>query len=376
MQRPTLERKRYFGYDVPMDKSARQEKLRRRVAVMMGGWSHERGISLQSGTTMFTHLKGPRYTVRVVELMPDRRARVLAPDVAPEPAALEAVRPVSLLSALQELVDWHVDVAMLALHGAGGEDGVVQGALELLGIPHSHSRVTGAALSMDKVVSKCMYAAYGIPTPPFYVVTVANEALTQHEVSGFGWPVVLKSPCLGSSFEVHIVRAPEAYVRTVEHLLEVDERVLVERYIEGREFTCAVLQRRYGAAPEALPVTEIVPVRSEFFDYHAKYTPGATREVTPAPVDAEVTRTIQELAVRCHMALQCESVSRSDLRMDREGRLYVLETNMIPGMTKLSLLPQAARHAGISYRKLVELMVEYAIARAAVRNAWARRAGS
>lgn len=342
------------------------------VAVLMGGWSHERAISLRSGAAMFAHLAGARYSVRAVELLPDRRARVLPPNIAPEPDALHAARRVPMLDALRALQQWPVDVVMLALHGAGGEDGVIQGALELLAIPHSHSGVTGAALSMDKIVSKHLYAAHGIATPPFFVITRAQDALAQHAASGFGWPVVVKSPCLGSSFEVHIVRAAEAFVRTAEHLLQLDQRVLVERYVEGREFTCAVLQRTYGAAPEALPVTEIVPVRSEFFDFDAKYTPGATREITPAPVSAEVAAAIQNMAVACHHALQCECVSRTDVMMDRQGALYALETNMIPGMTPLSLLPQAAKHAGISYRKLMQMMVEYALARATVRRAAAQ----
>jgi len=335
----------------------------------MGGWSHERAISLQSGAAMFAHLAGARYSVRAVELLPDRRARVLPPDVEPGPDALHAAHRVSLLDAFRTLQQWPVDVAMLALHGAGGEDGQIQGALELFGIAHSHSGVAGAALSMDKTISKYLYAAHGIATPPFFVVTQASDAVAQHAASGFGWPVVIKSPCLGSSVEVHIARAPEALVRTVQHLLQLDQRVLVERYIEGREFTCAVLQRSYGAAPEALPVTEIVPVRSEFFDFDAKYTPGATREITPAPVPAETATAVQRMAIACHRALHCECVSRTDVMMNRQGVLFALETNMIPGMTKLSLLPQAAKHAGISYRKLMQIMVEYAAARAAARRA-------
>ncbi|MCX7847525.1 MAG: D-alanine--D-alanine ligase [bacterium] len=350
-----------------MRNPAQNNKLR--VAVFMGGWSHERSISLQSGATMFHHLVGQRYTVRAVELLPDRRARVLSPDIPPEPEALQKERPLPLLDALHTLLHWPVDVAMLALHGVGGEDGVIQGALELLNIPHSHSTVAGAAISMDKIISKRLFTAYAIPTPPFFVITNSNDALAQHQSSGFGWPVVMKSPCLGSSFEVHIVRAPEAFLRTANHLLELDRRVLVERYIEGREFTCAVLQRHYGAPPEALPVTEIVPVHSEFFDFDAKYTPGATREITPAPIPAELAQRIQHLAVQCHQALQCESVSRTDIMMDRQGALFALETNMIPGMTKLSLLPQAAKHAGISYRRLLQMMVEYAHARATTNRA-------
>ncbi len=349
--------------------NADKTDTRVRVAVIMGGWSHEHAISLQSGAAMYAHLAGARYSVRAVELLHDRRARVLAPDVAPAPEAFHAARRVPMLDALRALLQWPVDVAMLALHGAGGEDGVIQGALETLGIAYSHSGVAGAAISMDKIVSKHLYAAHGVATPPFYVVTRGGDALAQHAASGFGWPVVLKLPCLGSSFEVHIARAPEAYERIVQRLLEQDQRVLAERYIEGREFTCAVLQRAYGAAPEALPVTEIVPVRSEFFDFDAKYTPGATREITPAPIAPESAAALQRAAVQCHTALQCESVSRTDFMMDRQGGLYALETNMIPGMTQLSLLPQAAKHAGITYRKLMQMMVEYARGRAAARRA-------
>ena len=140
-------------------------------------------------------------------------------------------------------------------------------------------------------------------------------------------------------------------------------RVLIERYIRGREFTCAVLQRRHGGPAEAMPVTEIVPVAGAFFDYKSKYSRGGSRELTPAPIDARIARAIQDAAVRCHDALQCDCVSRTDFMMDAKDALFALETNAIPGMTTMSLLPQAAREAGISYAALLDIMVDHALSR-------------
>jgi D-alanine-D-alanine ligase len=334
---------------------------RRRIAVLMGGWSHERDISIHSGTVIFSHLAPARYLCRAVELTTDRRARVLAPGCVPHAPARRRARPQGLLDAFRALQRWGVEVVVVALHGVGGEDGVVQGFLEMLGLPFTHSGVRGSALAMDKEISKRLYDSHGIATPDYVVITRARPLAAQLRAVHLGWPVVAKPPCLGSSFEVHIVPDAPALRPVVRRLLALDERVLLERYVRGREFTCAVLQRTPQAAPLALPVTEIVPVTSPFFDFQAKYTPGATQEITPAKIPARVARAIQQQAVACHGALHCGGVSRTDVMMDARGRTFALETNTIPGMTATSLLPQAAAAVGISFAALLDIMINYAL---------------
>jgi len=336
---------------------------RRRVAVLMGGWSHERAVSLRSGAAMVSQLDPGRYDRRAVNLLEDRQALVLEPGTEPTDAAWQAARPMPLLEAFRVLAAWPVDVAALALHGAGGEDGTLQGFLETLGIPYTHSGVAGSAISMDKEVSKLLYTAHGIATPRHVIVRPGDDPVAC--AGDLGWPVMVKPPCLGSSFEVYVAADAAALRAACASLFAIDRRVLVEQFIRGREFTCAALQRRYGGKTEALPVMEIVPKSGTFFDFKAKYTPGATSELTPAPIAAELAARIQDTAVRCHEALQCEGVSRTDFMLDAAGSLFALETNAIPGMTELSLLPKTAKVAGISFAQLLDLMIEFALSRPA-----------
>ncbi len=342
-------------------KSTKPTPAKRRVAVLLGGWSHERDISIRSGTVIFSHLAPARYLCRAVELTSDHRARVLAPGCVPHDAAWRRARPQGVLDAFRALQHWGVEVVIVALHGVGGEDGVVQGFLQMLGLPFTHSGVRGSALAMDKEISKRLYDSHGIPTPEYVMIRRARPLAAQLRAVRLGWPVVAKPPCLGSSFEVHMVPDAPALRTTVRRLLALDERVLLERYVRGREFTCAVLQRTPQAAPIALPVTEIIPVASPFFDFQAKYTAGATREITPAKIPARGAREIQQQAVACHRALHCGCISRTDFMMDARGRAFALETNTIPGMTATSLVPQAAAAVGISFGALLDIMIEYAL---------------
>ena len=347
-----------------MTMKRKQQRRRLRVAVLMGGWSHERSVSFMSGETMFAHVAPERYEKRAVQICADGALKLLPPGVAPATAAWRAARRMTLTEGFAALQHWGVDAVVLALHGAGGEDGVLQGFLETLGIPYTHSGVRGSAAAIDKVISKQVYLACGIPTPACRVVT-PDDGLAALSGGSLAFPLVVKSPCLGSSYGVHIVDAPAALQRAVRQLWKIEPRVLIERYIDGRECTCAVLERRYGAPAEALPVTEIVPVSSTYFDFKAKYTKGASREITPAEIAPRIARRIQAIAVRCHQALQCESVSRTDFRLSPAGAVFALETNTIPGMTGTSLLPQAAAVAGISFAELLDMMIDYAVQRAA-----------
>jgi len=295
------------------------------VAVLMGGWSAEREISLRSGKACADALERSGHQVSRIDV--DR-------DVA---ATLRARKP---------------DLALNVLHGRPGEDGTLQGLLEVLGIPYSHSGVLASALAMKKDIAKSVLKAAGVPVPGGMVVARA-EAAKRHLLP---LPYVIKPVAEGSSVGVFIMR--EDHKHPPQELTRADwafgDQVLVEPYIPGKELTCAVMGDR------ALGVIEIVPT-VRFYDYEAKYAPGGSKHLLPAPVPADTYREVQRLALAAHRALGCRGVTRSDFRFDdglgAKG-LFCLEVNTQPGMTETSLVPELAAHAGISFEELVKWMVE------------------
>jgi len=320
----------------------------------MGGWSREREISIKSGQAMFKNLSPGRYCKRALVINKDKTLILLPEDAFPSEENIEKIVPRCFLEVFKELKEWEIDVALLALHGEGGEDGVVQGFLETLEIPYTHSGVAGSAVSMDKELSKAIYLANGIPTPDFFVAGEKfGEWIAQ---KNFKYPLVAKPLCQGSSFGVSIINNIEEL-----NSLKPGSDLLVERHIPGREFTCVAFRRSPGKRPEAMPVTEIVPEYSSFFDFESKYTIGATKEITPANLPEDVARNIQDYAVKCHSVLKCGSVSRTDVILSTDNDIFVLETNSIPGMTETSILPQEAEAMGISFSEMLDIMIDYAI---------------
>ncbi|HET7848979.1 MAG TPA: D-alanine--D-alanine ligase [Pseudolabrys sp.] len=297
------------------------------VAVLMGGWSAEREVSLRSGKACAAALeRGGGYRVSLIDV--DR-------DIA---AKLRALEP---------------DVALNILHGRPGEDGTLQGLLEILGIPYSHSGVLASALAMQKDMAKPVLEAAGVPVPGGTVASRA-DAGKKHLLPP---PYVIKPIAEGSSVGVFIVR--EDHQHPPQELTRADwpfgDRVLVEPYIPGKELTCAVLGDR------ALGVIEIVPA-VKFYDYEAKYAPGGSKHLLPAPIAPDVYEEVRRLSLAAHRALGCRGVTRADFRYDdaRAGRagLYCLEVNTQPGMTETSLVPEMAAHAGMPFEALVRWMVE------------------
>ena len=296
------------------------------VAVLMGGWSAEREISLRSGKACADALERSGYQVSRIDV--DR-------DIA---ATLRARKP---------------DVALNVLHGRPGEDGTLQGLLEVLGIPYSHSGVLASALAMKKDIAKSVLKSAGVPVPGG-VVAARKEAAKRHLLPP---PYVIKPVAEGSSVGVFIVR--EDHKHPPQELTRADwafgDQILVEPYIPGKEITCAVMGDR------ALGVIEIVPT-VKFYDYEAKYAPGGSKHLLPAPIAADVYREVQRLALAAHRALGCRGVTRSDFRFDDSlgaaKGLFCLEVNTQPGMTETSLVPELAAHAGISFEDLVKWMVE------------------
>ncbi|NPB09445.1 MAG: D-alanine--D-alanine ligase [Thermodesulfobacteria bacterium] len=299
--------------------------MKPKVALLCGGRSAEREVSLKSGEAVERALRARGYPV-------------------------ERFDPATDLATLARRAG-EFDLAFLALHGPGGEDGTIQGFLDSLGLPYQGAGVLGSALAMDKALSKLLYREAGLPVPRAVELRKGGPV-----PSPLPLPAVVKPASQGSSVGMSIVEREEDLAEALERAFRYEDRVLVEEYLAGRELTVGVL------GEETLPVVEIIPgEKHRFFDYEAKYTPGATQEICPAEIPEEVARKAQEYALRAHEALRLRHYSRTDFIYAR-GEVYVLETNTIPGMTETSLLPLAARVAGYSFEDLVERLVELALA--------------
>ncbi|MGH6719598.1 MAG: D-alanine--D-alanine ligase [Alphaproteobacteria bacterium] len=302
--------------------------MTRHVAVLMGGWSTEREISLITGRAVAKGLEAAGYRVSAIDAGRDL-ARVL-----------EALSP-------------RPDVVFNALHGRWGEDGCVQGLLEILGLPYTHSGPLASALAMNKAMAKRVFETVGIPT--------AQGIVVHRDAAPAGPPMappfVVKPVAEGSSVGVRIIRPGANRLGLVDEDFRYGHEVLVEDYVDGREITVAVMGAR------ALGVTEIRP-KAEFFDYVAKYTEGYAEHVLPAAIHPEAYGEAQRIALLAHRTLGCRGVTRADLRYDdtagEPGRLYLLEVNTQPGLTPISLVPEQAAAAGIDFPKLVSWIIEEA----------------
>ncbi len=302
------------------------------IALLAGGVSSEREVSLNSGNQVYEALDKSKYDVIRYDPKYDL-ARLVA----------DASR---------------IDAALVILHGPHGEDGTIQGLLELLDIPYQGSGVLGSALAMNKLAAKQMYSRQNIPTPDYLALRPGNLTGTGQIVARLGLPAVVKPALAGSSIGMSLVRDEKELGPALEKAFSFDSNVLVEAYIQGTEITCGVLGNR---ELEALPPIEIIPDAAHaFFDYEAKYTAGVTEEICPARLEPELTARAQELARKAHRALFCRGYSRTDMILCR-GEFYVLETNTIPGMTPTSLFPQAAEAAGISFSRLLDRLIELGI---------------
>ncbi len=305
----------------------RRDPATTHVVVLMGGWSSEREVSLSSGRAVAAALRNAGYRVTEVDAKPN------------------------VMSVLPELKP---DVVFNALHGTWGEDGKVQGVLETLGIPYTHSGVLASALAMDKHLSKVVFERVGIPVASHLLVT-PDELMREHPMPP---PYVVKPVAEGSSVGIFIVRAENEALppKTLQEMPLKDGKVMVERYVPGRELTCAVM------GDVALGVLEIVPLKAGFYDYASKYDEGGSRHICPAELPERLYLYIQQLAVKAHKALGCKGISRADFRFHDQGRgegeLVILEVNTQPGMTPTSLVPEIAQHAGHSFEELVAWMVD------------------
>lgn len=360
-----------------------------KVAVLMGGPSPERDVSLTTGQQIVSALDPRRYTVLPIEISlsgrwlprPDLLALPPGSNVSPLPgraAALPSAPPgtargaSSALSASEALdietviEREQVDVAFIAMHGPHGEDGTMQGLLELLGVPYTGSGVLASALAMDKLRSRQIFEWHRIPVPAYCSITHqrwGDRNDVHREVAKvLGYPCVVKPNALGSSIGVSLVRDPAALDPAVDTALTFGPVVLVEEYIQGIELACGILEDPEHGVPTPLPLIEIVP-QGEFYTYEAKYATGGSDHIIPARLPGEVTERAQSLAVRAHQALGCAGMSRVDL-IARGKDVVVLEVNTIPGMTSTSLLPEGAKAAGMSFPDLLDRLIQNALQRA------------
>lgn len=304
------------------------------VALLVGGISGEREVSLASGEGALSALQEAGFKVTVLD-----------------PAIKDD---------LKSLIDGNFDVAFICLHGKYGEDGTLQGMLEMIKLPYIGSGVWSSALAMDKAKAKVFYERAQLTTPPSIMLKPSSEIKIDAIVEKLGNHCVVKPATEGSTLGVFIVNGKNDIVDAIGKARELDKDVLIERYIKGKELTVAVIGNEN---PEALPIIEIVPVNG-FYDYESKYKPGASQHLCPAPLPDSVTKIVQTMAIKAHQALGCEGVSRSDFILDEEGVCWLLETNTIPGMTGTSLLPDAARVAGITFPELCTLLIGYALNKA------------
>jgi len=321
----------------------------------MGGVSGEHDVSLKSGDGILANLDPDKYAgVRVV-ILEDGLWSIAGAPGAP------------MLNALQRLTE-EIDVVFLALHGPNGEDGTMQSLFHLLGIPYTGPDYYASSLAMNKPRTKDVYLAAGFDVPADVVVSSGELAADPDEqahrlIATLGLPMVVKTTKLGSSVGVKIVENEEELGEALAEVMAYNGQLLAEQFIAGTEVTSPVIDNPYTGETIALPLIEIRPVVSGWFDYAAKYDTGGAEEICPAPIPEHLTERCKSIGLRAHHRLGCRGMSRTDAIIDADERIFVIETNTIPGFTPTSLLPQAAEVAGITYTQLVDMLIEEALQR-------------
>ncbi len=306
-----------------------------RIAVLYGGVSGEREVSLSTGKGVVNALQKKHHEVIEIDFNPNR---------------------------LDELIDLDVDLVFIGLHGKYGEDGRIQGFLDMLGIPYVGSNVLASALAMDKAKAKQIFANYNIPVAnslSFQITTETNmDQIIEQIKNTFNTPFVIKPNREGSTLGLTVVNNENEIKDALEKAIACDDVILVEEFIDGMEITVPVLGK--PGSEEALPIIEIIP-KNELYDYESKYTPGGSEHIVPARIDSETTKKIQAYAVSAHQALGCKTYSRVDFILTKENIPVILEVNTLPGMTPTSLFPDAAKAIGMTYDDLIEKLVELSI---------------
>lgn len=315
-----------------------------RILLIQGGPSTEHRISLDSGKMVSSTLDKKKYDCEILTILKSGKWR------------FNDSRIYSPGAALAEIESRKYNVAFIALHGAFGEDGRIQTLFESIRLPYTGSGPEASALAMNKAASGLIFKNLGLNVPQFIYIT---DTWKKSELKKISFPAIIK-PCHGgSSVQVAIVKNFNEARRALRKILDAGDSAIVQQIIRGRELTCGILEDVRGN-PRPLPPTEIIPIKGKFFDYKAKYVIGGSREITPPDISDELLKEIHSAALLTHMKIGCSGMSRSDFIFDGK-KLYILETNTIPGLTRTSLLPQEAEAAGISFSDMLDLIIQSAL---------------
>ena len=315
-----------------MSRSDIVRRLRKRkIGVLMGGWSSEREISLLSGQRVLNSLKGQGFQAVGVDIS---------------------------RNFTEQIKRAKIDLAFVILHGRPGEDGTIQGYLDLLGIPYTGSGVTASAICIDKVTTKMLFERVGIPTPSYFVIEAGVDvaAVVAQAEKKFGYPMIAKPRAEGSSVGIELLEGRRGAVERSERVRRGFGDILLEQFVPGMIATVGIL------VDEPLPILELVPKRQAFYDYEAKYTRGETEFVLPARIEPKVADKIKELALKAHKLMGCSGFSRVDMVVRHGKQPYFLEINTLPGLTDISDFPAEAEHAGISYDEMIFRVLADALA--------------
>ncbi|MCW7471223.1 D-alanine--D-alanine ligase [Leptospira kanakyensis] len=347
--------------------------IQTKIALLFGGISGEHIISIRSSYFIFNTIDRDKYQVCPVYI--DQTGKFWIADgkdpVYPDPAGKSELEFLNEFSSLNQitkstsgvgLLEYGFLAAFLGLHGGPGEDGRIQGFLDVLGIPHTGSGVLASALAMDKYRANLLFQTIGIPVAPFVDLEKGKSDARKIVLNlPFEFPVFIKPTLGGSSVNTGMAKTPEEAMVLIDKIFVTEDRVLIQKLISGTEVSIGVLERFEGEKriPFALVPTEIRP-KSEFFDFEAKYTKGGSEEITPAPVGDTITKKLQEYTLLCHEVLGCKGYSRTDFIIS-DGIPYVLETNTLPGMTGTSLIPQQAKAVGIEMKEVFTWLLRLAL---------------
>jgi len=319
-----------------------------KIGVLYGGPSSEREISLVTGKAVFDNLDRTKYTPSLIEMTKDNKFILKNKN---------KKRAVDFFGKDRKAFD----IIFIALHGAPGEDGSVQGMFETLGIKYTGPNTLSSALCMNKVYAGLMYHSWKIPHPEFIDVTAKYWKKYKKEIlkavnDQVGYPCVIKPVDQGSAVGVSVVKTENDLILTINKTIKKFPWLMAQRFIKGQEATCGVIEKK--GEPVVLPPTHILPQLGKFYDYKSKYAAGGSKHICPADFPEEINKIMQDYAVKAHLALSCRGMSRTDFFFSEEGKVYVIETNTIPGMTATSLFPEAAAKAGISFAKMLDLIID------------------
>ncbi len=341
------------------------------VVVLMGGPSSEHDISIRTGENILRHLDPRNYNLKPVTITKEGKWLIpkgylpLPGGLSPQGGTVPPLNSVLTLRDEEEALthiknEEEAHVVFIAMHGEYGEDGKIQGFLDLTGIPYTGSGVRASSLGMHKPTQAHLFRDHGLLVPEFATLTNRDARDYDDILNTLGYPVIVKPADRGSSVGVSIANSADMVVRAVENAFTYSNEVMIQKYIEGRELTCGILDDGRKSHTLLLP-TEIVPKQNTFFDYYSKYTAEATDEITPPNLDQKTVARIQAAALNAHKIIGARGFSRTDMMLDERGKIWILEINTIPGLTKESIVPKEAAAVGISFPVLLDRIIHAAL---------------